>query len=132
MASSGSRTIFTAHSTTSPRALDFDTPAAACHWDHAQVNARSETVVQANFFLAEMASLVQRREIEKAEIDGFLDFVDQRAGQEDHGNMRLPHFDALDRERICIRVRHCGNQTCEFHETISFVRHWQYGVPRSE
>src|SRR5712691_9633711 len=61
--------------------------AIQCH--HLEVQLWCQTAIEAEFFLAEEVSLRQRREIDKAQIDGLFDLVRIRASQHHPRDVRL-------------------------------------------
>ena len=105
MASSGSRSIFTAHSTTSPSPSTSHAVAVAGHRHDPQVDRRGQAAVEADLLLAEVAALLQRAEVEEAQVDRLLDLVGIGPGQEDDRDVRLADLHRLDRiERVGGRV----------------------------
>src|SRR5262249_10314764 len=84
-------------------------------WNDAQVDMRSEPAVQADLFLAEMAALVERAEVEEARVDWLLDLVCVRAGQENGGNVRLVDLYLFNKVRVGSRVRESLDQVGQLH-----------------
>ena len=68
----------------------------APYGDDIKVEIRGKPPVQPYFFLAVEPAFFQCREIEKTKIDGFLDLVDDPAGQNYPGDMGLQQLDVID------------------------------------
>ena len=71
-----------------------------------QVGLRAETPVQAQLLLAEVVALLQRREVQKAQVQGLLHLVDEFAGEEEIRDVGLQQLDAVHRVRIGVRREH--------------------------
>jgi hypothetical protein len=76
----------------------------AADGDDFEIQFRRGAAVQPDFLAAEESALFQRRKIEKAQLQRFLDLVDEISGQEDPGDVRLDPFDFVDRVRVGIRI----------------------------
>src|SRR6516162_2246453 len=63
---------------------------------HADVDVRSQTTVEADFFLAKVGALLQTAEIQEAEVHRLLHLVGIWAGEEHHRDMRLADFHRVD------------------------------------
>ncbi len=64
--------------------------------DDLEVELGGETAVEAQFLLAIEAAFLQGAEIEKAEIDGFLDLVGISPGEQNPGDMGFDQFDSAE------------------------------------
>jgi hypothetical protein len=84
-------------------------------WNDGQVDMRCEAAIQADLFLAEMAALVERAEVEEARVDWLLDLVCVRAGQENGGNVRLVDLHVSNRVGVGSRVRESLDQVGQLH-----------------
>jgi hypothetical protein len=67
------------------------------HGNDIKVEIGGKPPVQPYFFPAVEVAFLQRRKIKKAEIDGFLDFVDELAGQNYPRDVRLDQADVTYR-----------------------------------
>src|SRR5579875_1199334 len=67
-------------------------PATSRHWHDAKIDLWGQTAVEAHLLLTIMPALGHGAEVEKPERNGFFDFVDIGAGQEDSRDMGLPHL----------------------------------------
>ena len=81
-------------------ALEGDVLALPRYGHDVLVDSRRQAAIQTELFLAEVAALGERAEIEEAQRDGFLDLVGHRSGQEHERDVRLADFDRFDAERI--------------------------------
>lgn len=63
--------------------------------DDVQIQLRGEASVEAQFLLAVMASQIQGREIQKAQVQGLLELVGVVAGEQDDGDMGLQGGDPV-------------------------------------
>ena len=70
---------------------------ASPHGNDIKVETGGKSPVQPHFFLTVEITLIQRREIKKPEIDGFLDLVGELSGQNYPRDMRLDQADVIDR-----------------------------------
>ena len=77
----------------------------AADGDDIEVKLGGKAAVEAQFFLAIEAAFLQRAEIEKAEIDGFLDLVGVVSGEQNPGDMGFDQFDVLDRMIVARWIR---------------------------
>ena len=78
--------------------VDFSVFARDRHY--AEVNIMTEPPIQTHLGFAGLASLRQRREIEKTQIEWFLDLVNKRRRQRDNRDVRLPDLHLLRFLRI--------------------------------
>src|SRR3990172_9500508 len=78
--------------------------------NHAEVERFRQAPVQTQLLLAIEAAFVERAEIEKPEIDRFLDFVGVRAGEDDPGNMRFDRVNVPHRMVVAGGIEQRLNQ----------------------
>ena len=64
--------------------------------NHVEVRARREATVQPQFLEAEMPPRLEGAEVEKAEVDGLLQFVGEVSGEEHAGDVGLDQADLFD------------------------------------
>ena len=75
-----------------------------------QIKLGGEACVEPELFLAIEPALIERREVQKPEIDGLLEFIRERAGQEHTGDVGLEHLEVLDRMTEALGCREALDQ----------------------
>ena len=75
-----------------------------------QIQLGGEARVEPELFLAIEPALLERREVQKPEIDGLLEFIRERAGQEHTGDVGLDHLEVFDRMTEGLGCREAFNQ----------------------
>ncbi|WP_241546937.1 hypothetical protein [Thiohalobacter thiocyanaticus] len=81
------------------RAVELRVLRGAGYRNHIEIQLRRQAAVEFQFNLAVLAALFQGTEIEKAEIDRFLELVGDAAGEQDPGDMGFDHAEVTDRMR---------------------------------
>jgi hypothetical protein len=82
----------------------------SCDRHHAKIELGSESAIEPNLFITRATALLQRREIEKAEVERFFQFVGIWPGEQNIGNMGLDVIDMIHRVRVAGGVKECLNQ----------------------
>lgn len=77
---------------------------------HFEIQILGQTLVQAQFFAAEVFAGIQAGEIEETEVDRFFHFIDVGAGEQHPGNVSLDDLKPIDGVRVQGRVLQCGDQ----------------------
>ncbi len=83
------------------------------HRNDPKVDIPRQSLVQADFLVGEELAPLKRREVQEAEIDRLLDFVDEVTGQEDRRGMGLLQFDGIHRVGIRLRPAQIGDNSGE-------------------
>jgi hypothetical protein len=77
---------------------------------HREIEIGREPTVEAQLFLAIESPLLQRGEIQKAEIERLLQLVGVRAGQQYIGDVRLQVLDFIDGMRVALGLHEPAEQ----------------------
>jgi hypothetical protein len=68
--------------------------------DHPKVHIRAEAAVEADLIFTVGDASLERREVEKPDVNWLLDLVGERPGKDDPGDVRLLQLDVIGRVRI--------------------------------
>jgi hypothetical protein len=93
--------------------------------DHAQIEIRRQTPIQPQLFLATAAAAFQRGEIEKTQVDRFLELVGEHAREKHMRDVRLDVLDRIGGMRIGIRSHQGFDQArkgVEVHGVATLIR----------
>jgi hypothetical protein len=104
------------------RPLDSQPGERAGDGDDAVVNSRRQPAVEPDLLLTEVTPALEGGEVQEAEIDGLLDLVGVRAGEEDDRDVRLADLNPIDRVGIGSGLRQRGDQSVELHDRLPGAR----------